>query len=304
MQIIATVITYNRLALLKECIDALRKQDHPLFKILVINNSSTDGTLEWLQSQPDILFFTFPNTGGAAGFSNGIKKSIENGADWVWLMDDDSIPQPEALRRLVDAIHFSEQQGDHFGYFGSKVLWTNGTPHPLNIQGKVMSFTPQKIPLQQYLDKNIIPIKYSSFVSLLLSKEMIEKNGLPYSEFFIWNDDVEYTQRIGRNNMGALVDDSIVIHKTAVNYNTDIFADSVNNLWKHKYGLRNSLFVRKKYKSHGSYVRHIFKRIFAMPISILLKRKDHRWLFIKTVWQSSFRAIFFNPKIEYLDKKK
>lgn len=50
-KVIAVVVTYNRLALLSECIAALRNQTRPLDGILVINNGSTDGTEAWLKSQ-------------------------------------------------------------------------------------------------------------------------------------------------------------------------------------------------------------------------------------------------------------
>ena len=55
-KVIAVVVTYNRQALLSECITALRKQSRPLDAILVINNGSTDGTEDWLRQQPDIIF--------------------------------------------------------------------------------------------------------------------------------------------------------------------------------------------------------------------------------------------------------
>ena len=56
-KVIAVVVTYNRLALLSECVTALRNQSRQLDSILVINNGSTDGTEEWLKSQKDIEFF-------------------------------------------------------------------------------------------------------------------------------------------------------------------------------------------------------------------------------------------------------
>ena len=54
-KVIAVVVTYNRQALLSECIAALRKQSRPLDSILVINNGSTDTTEEWLKQQSDVF---------------------------------------------------------------------------------------------------------------------------------------------------------------------------------------------------------------------------------------------------------
>ena len=49
MTIAAVVVTYNRLALLKECLDAISRQTYQVYKMVVVNNASTDGTTEFLQ---------------------------------------------------------------------------------------------------------------------------------------------------------------------------------------------------------------------------------------------------------------
>ena len=64
MKIIAVVVTYNRLSLLKRNLDCLR-QNKPLSSIIVVNNGSTDGTAEWLAEQQDVMVLTQANVGGA-----------------------------------------------------------------------------------------------------------------------------------------------------------------------------------------------------------------------------------------------
>ena len=54
-KVIAVVVTYNRQALLSECIAALRNQTHKPDAILVVNNGSTDNTEQWLNQQTDII---------------------------------------------------------------------------------------------------------------------------------------------------------------------------------------------------------------------------------------------------------
>ena len=55
------VVTYNRLELLKQCINALLHQSFNNFDIIVVNNGSTDGTEKWLKENPQIKFFTQEN---------------------------------------------------------------------------------------------------------------------------------------------------------------------------------------------------------------------------------------------------
>jgi rhamnopyranosyl-N-acetylglucosaminyl-diphospho-decaprenol beta-1,3/1,4-galactofuranosyltransferase len=301
MHITTVVITYNRLGLLKECIAAIRAQTRPADDILVINNSSTDGTGDWLATQTGLRVITQPNRGGAWGFHEGLRQAYHLQSDWTWIMDDDSIPEPAALQKLLDAVAITREAGDQFGFFGSQVLFTDRTPHLMNRQVVLQDFRGKK-DKAFYAQHQIVPVEFNSFVSLLVSHEAIRISGLPIKEFFIWGDDYEYTRRIRKYGLsGALVTDSIVIHKTPVNYASDIFTDGPNNLWKYKYGLRNDLYIRRMFKGEGSYWRNFFKRVITWPFSLLWKRKDHRMSFIRTLLSASFASVNFRPRIEFAD---
>jgi len=108
-KIAAVVVTYNRKDLLKECLDALLNQTRPLDSIILIDNASTDGTPEFLKEKgyldnPKIDYVRLPeNTGGAGGFHEGVKRGYEKGYDWLWLMDDDALPEKSSLNNLLDA---------------------------------------------------------------------------------------------------------------------------------------------------------------------------------------------------------
>ncbi len=88
------VVTFNRLKLLKECINALLAQGDSLSHIFVIDNKSTDGTGEFLTNirNEKIIYETLSeNIGGAAGFEYGVGKAMSEGSgDYIWIMDDDN----------------------------------------------------------------------------------------------------------------------------------------------------------------------------------------------------------------------
>lgn len=298
MNIVAVVVTYNRKALLQECISALKKQTLPPAKLLVVNNSATDGTTEWLQQQRGLLVVNQPNRGGSWGFYTGIKTAYHAGADWVWLMDDDTIPGPDALEQLVKAAQKMEQAGEPFHFFASKAVWTDGNPHLMNIPQVDQHFS-GKHPDAWYEEQGVLPVAFCSFVSLLVSREAIGKAGLPVKELFIWNDDFEYTTRLRRLGFkGGYVPGSVVLHKTPTNYHANLFTDSAANLWKHRYGIRNELYVRRINKGYGSFLRNVAKRFVVLPFTIMAKRKEARWPFIKAVWQGTWQALGFNPERE------
>jgi rhamnopyranosyl-N-acetylglucosaminyl-diphospho-decaprenol beta-1,3/1,4-galactofuranosyltransferase len=300
MQVTAVIVTYNRLELLKECIAAVKAQTYKPSFILVVNNDSTDGTTEWLNQQSDLIVIHQPNKGGAWGFYTGIKEGYKTGAGWFWVMDDDTIPSETALENLKEAAELTKDEKDVFGFFASKVIWTDGKLHLMNRPGIATNFTGHRS-FEYYQSKGVTPLYFNSFVSVLISREAVNKCGLPIKEFFIWNDDVEYTQRIVKHNLvGGLVEKSVVVHKTPVNYKSDLFADSKANLWKYSYGMRNRLYIRRYQKGRASYLRNILKNYFVMPFRIAFKRKDNRWAYTKMIWKSSLAAMRFNPTIEYI----
>ena len=105
-RIVAVVVTFNRLPLLQRLVARLR-ETADLDEILVIDNASADGTGEWLGAQrppgrPVLRRRTLDrNRGGAGGFHAGLSWALERGADLVWLMDDDGLPDPGCLADLL-----------------------------------------------------------------------------------------------------------------------------------------------------------------------------------------------------------
>lgn len=194
--ICAVVVTYNRKTLLLKCLNALKAQTAQLTHIVVINNASTDGTIDLLHQQGwinDVSFtlITLPsNQGGAGGFYEGIKYAYENQFDYIWLMDDDGLPDISCLEKLLP--HATDKN-----YIGPLVL---------NIENpQELTFT-LRLPKSKTVLSNIQDIKKNNFNKIipdivmpfngiLFCRKLVENIGLPRKEFFIWGDDIEYTWR-------------------------------------------------------------------------------------------------------------
>ena len=100
MNIIAVVVTYNRIELLKRTVRCLQ-QNKPVSSIVVVNNGSTDATAEWLKTQSGLTVINQANVGGSGGFYTGMQYAYQAGADWIWCMDDDVFPRADCLERLL-----------------------------------------------------------------------------------------------------------------------------------------------------------------------------------------------------------
>jgi rhamnopyranosyl-N-acetylglucosaminyl-diphospho-decaprenol beta-1,3/1,4-galactofuranosyltransferase len=231
----AVVVTYNRRDLLEECLAALQSQSRPVDRILVVDNASTDGTDAVLADRfPSVETLRLEsNLGGAGGFTAGLERAYADGFDWIWLMDDDTIPTASALEALLEA-------GDRDGLrpptvLASKVLDVEGRVHPFN---RPWPRTGAFSDLIDAAATGLLMIRYASFVSVLIRRDAVERHGLPHAEYFIWNDDLEYTARLLRDEPGYLVPGSIVHHKNEVGSGGAATASD-----RYYYELRNKLFM-------------------------------------------------------------
>jgi GT2 family glycosyltransferase len=289
------VVTYNRLPLLKECIEAVLSQTFPISKLIIVNNASTDKTKEYLDSLVDNSIFKIinltKNTGGSGGFNIGIKKSMEIPAEWTWVMDDDTIPLPNALEQLIVRTSIVK----NIGFLCSKVLYSDGSIHLMNI---VSPQTLHNTVYSEYIEKGVLLVETCSFVSCLIKNTVIKIVGFPIADFFIWADDVEYTGRItSLGFFGMFVWSSYAIHKTFCNYTASIQDATKDIFWKFYYGERNNIFFLKRKHSRLKFIYLYIKEIIMKYFSCLKNKNGGLELF-KIVLKGHIAGLFFNPKIE------
>ena len=293
-KVMAVVVTYNRKELLKECINALLKQDYDNCDVLIVDNASTDGTKEYIKEELKNKRVHYSNTGsnlgGAGGFNYGIKEAYKIGCDYIWIMDDDCIVHNDSLTKLLAA---DKKLNGDYGFLSSKVLWKDDTICKMNIQKTKMTKW-----LKDY-DTNYQPIVLASFVSLFLKKEVVEEFGLPIKEFFIWTDDWEYTRRISKNKKCYYISDSIVTHKSKENVGASI-ATVDDRLERFKYLYRNDCVL---YRGEGLKGWILLKiRIFIHKLRILKSNKPDKRERIKIINNALREGKKFYPKIEYVNR--
>lgn len=261
---IAVVVSYNRQALLSECVSALRNQTRPLDAILVVNNGSTDNTELWLKDQEDITFITQKNIGSGGGFNTGISWAFKNGYSWVWCMDDDGYPKADALEKLLDApldnLHLRNcavlNKEDKKSF-----VWKTGSFH--NIEEV-------KAPM--------IHGAGHPFNGTLIHRSIIERVGLPRAELFLWGDESEYYQRITCKNRIPVttVTDSVHYHPaSAFTYKKD-WEFSTN--WKMYYYVRNRFHTHKTMVSSGigAFLKYSFFLAALAGIIMIYQKTDKR----------------------------
>jgi len=297
-KVLAIVVTYNRLEMLKICLENLISQE---CDVLVVNNASTDKTEAWVKQVQEVhkrVFYvnTGKNIGGAGGFHTGLRWAVEHHYEYAWIMDDDCMVTPDCLKKLLEADQILGG-AENYGYLSSAVLWTDGTECKMNRQ-KIKKAYYENVHLLKY---GIVQVEQSTFVSLLLPLTTIKKVGLPIKEFFIWGDDIEYTRRITvRNGMPSfMVGTSQVVHAMKENTGSNIATDVPERINRYRYAFRNEAYLYRKEGIKG--VVYYIAKCGLNFCRILCKAKDHRMKRCQVLIGSMLRGLFFNPKIEYMD---
>jgi len=189
------------------------------------------------------------NTGGAGGFHEGVKRAMELGADWIWIMDDDAEPYADALELMGGAFERKgiaavanlpvgangELQIEHRGWL--RVCGLSTRPF------RAIGATRQEAEFD---------ISFCSFVGLAIRRQAVERIGLPKRELFIKGDDLEYCVRLAAVGPIRLVPGSKIRHKdeagTHAEYKTRLGMRSqrvpLERLWGSYFSLRNLLWLR------------------------------------------------------------
>ena len=262
----AVVVTWNRRDLLMEALAAVTGQEPAPDDVIVVDNASTDGTAAAVRERYPSVHLTelAENTGGAGGFACGLALALARGADLIWLMDDDTVPEPGALAALLDARRRAPGRLRRWSPAG----WSGPTaaPHPMN--------TPREKPFVSAAERQAaaaigcVPIRSASFVSILVDAAECRRRGLPQADYFLWNDDFEFTTRLLRGNTGLLCPDSVVVHKTKTFGSTDVdpgqrfFYEVRNKVWMLRSGrplapLERVLYAGATLRALGPHVRRL-----------------------------------------------
>ena len=194
-RVCVVIVTYNRKDLLRECLNAVLAQTRPPDHVLVVDNASTDGTSEMLKEEfPHVEVLRLPeNQGSAGGYHEGMRRAYEMGFDWLWIMDDDGLPERGALQRLMSNAPELEFKGCLVLAKGEKDRLAFGVPVP----GKAELEHDFNNVLNAY-PEGIIEGYVNLFNGCLLHRRVISKIGFPLKELFIWGDEAEYFLRSKR----------------------------------------------------------------------------------------------------------
>lgn len=286
--ITAVIVTYNRRELLSRCLAAINHQTRRPDRVLVVDNASTDDTREWLE---DWLAVNLPqarlvalseNLGGAGGFAAGMQAAMEDGCEWVWMMDDDAEPTPTALLVLAGAIQ------DDMTIYGSIATPGDGSLcWPLVSTDNQAFDTLDSVP-------TMVSVMALPFLGILISRSVIKKIGLPDAEYFIAGDDTEYCFRARSSGIPiTAVGASHLIHPASAYYRVGFGA--IGPLcfrispWKRYYDVRNRILTSFRLGAGHVWLQTIPATLLRLLATLINEPK--RWLQLKAYVGGTFDGL-------------
>lgn len=242
MKILAAILTYNRCELLERCVDAVRAQTRAPDRLLVINNSSTDGTVEMLERK-GVDYVTQPNLGSAGGWARAIDEALSGGFDAVWLMDDDGFPDRWALglleealtgdRVCVSSVVLREDRPTHF-VFPFPILNRRGLPKLFARRRKMRTLAR----LRELAPDGLYPFAHL-FNGALVSTEAVRRIGNVSVDYFLFGDEVDFFVRMAAHG-------KVLSHLDAHHYHPNVAARPLSPE-KTYYYVKNTLILNSRY---------------------------------------------------------
>ena len=238
------IVTYNRLALLKKCLEHVFAQTLPFAWIIVVDNHSTDGTdrylrevqeageLTWGQTEVTVLSME-ENLGGAGGFARGMAKAMGCGLDWVTAIDDDAMLDAHYMERLME---YAAGHRDAVALSGT--VTAHGRIQAMHRRRVVsrLFFLERNVGLEEY-EQEAFSCDCATFCGLTVRGNVLRQVGLPNAEYFLWYDDTEFSLRFQEYGGVVNVNRALLDHRVV-----EEGADAgllERTTWRHYYGCRN-----------------------------------------------------------------
>jgi GT2 family glycosyltransferase len=175
------------------CLESLRKSDYPHLTILVVDNGSTDDSICMIQKRcPWVeVLETHANLGFAGGNNQGIRRGLDRGAKYIWLLNNDTVVERGTLSAMVavaendptlgeigSVLFFADQPDKVQAWGGGEVnLWTGTSRH---------FFKPVA---QEKID-------YLTAASVLIPAHVLRQVGLLDDSYFMYWEDTDLSYRI------------------------------------------------------------------------------------------------------------
>jgi rhamnopyranosyl-N-acetylglucosaminyl-diphospho-decaprenol beta-1,3/1,4-galactofuranosyltransferase len=279
----AVIVAYNDYQSLNKCVESIISQTSQVDKIIIIDNSMSTEFQELLRIMKGticdklVIYRPGVNTGSAGGFSIGMDMAYEQGADWVWLHDEDDYPETDCLEKLLASNNYfirtpvikDPPTGNTLYYFKKKKYF-GGYFYNSNPKDSEVGVT--------------------GTAGMLIHRSVIEKTGVYNPDYFTGYEDYDYCIRAARCGF------KIAVIKNAILWHPD----KQSTMIKENQKLEN--FLRFFPAFFGAIKKTSKRDYYTVRNFICLSRKYNYWAVFLMQILISFPLLllysFFNKNID------
>jgi GT2 family glycosyltransferase len=202
VRILVQLHTWNGAQIVHLALDAVLRQTVAAERILIVDNASTDGTADLPYPKNVTVLRHSINLGTSGSVKTGIEYARSCGYDWIWVLDADSVPRPDALELLVGLVREFELAGET--RIGIVCASHNLIGLERRLQGRVLTPGGPRLP-KVNAEQNFVECDSVIWSGALINLAVVERAGLPRTGLRgCWEDlsldygDIEYSYRIHR----------------------------------------------------------------------------------------------------------
>jgi GT2 family glycosyltransferase len=292
MDIGVVIVTHNRKEKLMETLDWFSRQTKSPLYVLIVNNASTDQTAAFLESWQrkkegfdKIVLNLAENIGGSGGFHEGLKKSLSMEAEWVWVSDDDAMPEVNALENAYRYLEEKKEHLDEISAICGQVINDReiDTNHRKNYISKGIHIFEQPIPEEEYTKKEF-EINAFSYVGTIISRDKMKEVGVTLRKYFIWWDDTEHSLRLSKVGRITCVPDIRIHH--------DVGRGETGVTWKTYYGFRNMTDMYRRHMPRQCFVYFSVRVIVKIVFFSMIKKNGVEIMLLKKAFSDAIKGKF------------
>lgn len=263
----------------KECINSLLKSKFKEFDILVIDNGSLNKLNDSLFEKTEVILLE-ENLGFAGGYNYGIKHAINKGYQYLWILNNDTTVDDNALGELVKASELTDYSifGSLIMYYDNKeIIWYSGG-YFSKIQGKGVHLGKNKKIGLKYLQSK--EVEFVTGCSIFIKSEVFNEVGFFDEKLFAYGEDLDFSLRLKKYGYKILYcPNSVIFHKVGRSFqNNDKNRKGKTSPLQIYLFNRNRILIAKKhlnifYRSLFL-IRFIFFNIIKSIILVIIGRKE------------------------------
>lgn len=250
-----------------ELLESLKKINSPEFRVLVVDNNSTGDDANKLEKNYNgfiNLIQCDSNLGFAGGNNIGIKQALNENADYILLINNDTIVEPDFLNVLIDKILYEKD----IGIVAPKINYYNKPEKVWSAGGKIKKIRSSGFAIGDIDESKIIADdRYVDFVSgccMLIKKEVFQKVGFFDKNFFLYVEDTDFCYRVRKSGFKILLAHSSKIYHKIHNSTQNelqiipLYYTTRNRLYLAKKNFPSFLFLTLLYISVSMFIKSIY----------------------------------------------